>query len=638
MPISRPHLSLTCKKTMASAEPSVQPIVEPSDRPTNMPKVSAKDIKSLKLILSEEQHFSCKISIQSNFKEICNLIKENLNRRELERFRETQFGHLLDVPDHYQHSSQLMWFFILRQIETNKDKELWMLVNGTPMRFSMEEYALITGLNFAPGPDKWRLDMARNNNRLRDKYFGVNKRISVHDLKKKLADMGPWEDDDKLKIALILFLVGVLRAQRYKSSIDIGLMGIVDDIDLFDSCDWGVKTYEYTLNSLRKDIVDKADALKRKCRARGSTMSYTFGGFVHAFQTWAYEMVPAVANKFAIRRDGNVLPRMLRWKTRTWNDKNSPTYREIEEIFRGDQIIQSLLVPTEEEKSLMYMSCAIMLNDYADPIIDRIARNLRSAAVIRQAEAVCSTPSTNPAERDDETPSMAHFAVPPPPPMTVRDGASPPQEPPITAEPIESLNQCSQDFDERLPQMESRLMSQIAAQMAQNAAQIERISTQMEARFLVQISQVESRLMALVAHTNVGCHTPDDRAAADQDHIGGDASIRPVELGDSTNYQMSEEVDPRNPPTRINDDDHVPEEGGVLEEVMSEIDGRPFKMRKCSVENMKSAALVDLTNEENVVENGSNFHGIETPGLELEARISRLEIAIRKLKRARFSH
>ena len=145
-----------------------------------------EDIESLKTILSEDDHFKCKISIKSTYKEIYTLIKHCLKHPgELEAFKATQFGHLLDVPTHYQHSSQLMWYFILRQVETKKINEMWMLVNGIPMRFSMTEFALITGLDCSTGLDEETLRNTSIGNRLCYKYFGGSTNIYVHDLKKK---------------------------------------------------------------------------------------------------------------------------------------------------------------------------------------------------------------------------------------------------------------------------------------------------------------------------------------------------------------------------------------------------------------------------------------------------------------------
>ncbi|GMN49308.1 hypothetical protein TIFTF001_018478 [Ficus carica] len=188
--------------TNTTVEPSAEPTIEPHVDPIF---IMVEEIESLRLILVEEEHFYCKISIRSRFHDYCKHIKECLHEQEMERFRETQFGHLIDVPDHHQHSSQLLWYFILRQVKVNKEQEMWMMVNKTPMRFSMEEYAMITGLNFAPVSDMEKLKKAMKNSRLLKKYFGGSNKVRVSYLISKLEELKNTQNEDKIKIAFFYF-------------------------------------------------------------------------------------------------------------------------------------------------------------------------------------------------------------------------------------------------------------------------------------------------------------------------------------------------------------------------------------------------------------------------------------------------
>ena len=43
-------------------------------------------------------------------------------------------------------------FFLLRQIKCNKSKEYWFLVGNKPIKFSMREFCLTTGLSWGPCP------------------------------------------------------------------------------------------------------------------------------------------------------------------------------------------------------------------------------------------------------------------------------------------------------------------------------------------------------------------------------------------------------------------------------------------------------------------------------------------------------
>ncbi|EXB77629.1 hypothetical protein L484_018145 [Morus notabilis] len=78
---------------------------------------------------------------------------------------------------------------------------MWMKAQGTPMRFSMEEYAMITGLNFAPVKADEKLERAKKNTHLKHKHFNAIDNVSVVDPEKMLKGMEPIEDDDRTKIS-----------------------------------------------------------------------------------------------------------------------------------------------------------------------------------------------------------------------------------------------------------------------------------------------------------------------------------------------------------------------------------------------------------------------------------------------------
>ena len=241
-----------------------------------------KDLEPLKPVLKEDDYFPMKITIRSNFEEYCKHIKKGLIRNEFEILKKTQFGHLLTFPKQYQHSSQMMWYFVLRQIQTKKKKEMWMMVNSTPMRFSMEDYQMITGLNFTHVSDREKIkDEASHNVRLATEFFG-RKKINIDNLVCELEKKPVRTKKinyDKVKTALLLFLTGVLFGYEKKTPIEDWIVGLVDDIEVFDRFDWGVESYKCTLAALRKDVKAKLEE-----HSKNKAKTYMFLGFIHAFQ------------------------------------------------------------------------------------------------------------------------------------------------------------------------------------------------------------------------------------------------------------------------------------------------------------------------------------------------------------------
>ena len=78
-------------------------------------------------------------------------IKKKLIEPQLEMFRNSYFGHFL-LLSKLRFSAQIVHQLLLHQCETKKDNEIWILLKSKGLRFSKEELALITGLNFGPIP------------------------------------------------------------------------------------------------------------------------------------------------------------------------------------------------------------------------------------------------------------------------------------------------------------------------------------------------------------------------------------------------------------------------------------------------------------------------------------------------------
>ncbi|KZV51568.1 hypothetical protein F511_35242 [Dorcoceras hygrometricum] len=97
--------------------------------------------------LQKGQVFDCKLTLGSPFHEVCQRILEFLNERELQTMvQHGQFGNLIRYASDYLNSNQLLWFLISRQT-VDYGTEFWMIIHKRPLRFSLLEYGLTTGLN-----------------------------------------------------------------------------------------------------------------------------------------------------------------------------------------------------------------------------------------------------------------------------------------------------------------------------------------------------------------------------------------------------------------------------------------------------------------------------------------------------------
>ena len=207
------------------------------------------------------------------FESWCKFIKDNLDETDLEWFRGTQFGILLDVPTHYKHASQLLWSLVLRMANCNREHELWMVVNNVPLRYSLMEYALITGLNCSSMPDTGSVQVT---NAFKQRHWPQHKVVSLTDVVSRMKSIEAPYGDEKKKMALLVFVVGVLMCNDKRiASIDQAYLDLVEDIKSFDQYPWGRVSFKYSVRQFQKD-------LRSKVGSKGAT--FKFNGFVHPLQ------------------------------------------------------------------------------------------------------------------------------------------------------------------------------------------------------------------------------------------------------------------------------------------------------------------------------------------------------------------
>ena len=245
-------------------------------------------------------------------------IKEKLDDWELDLFRRSCYGHFLDFEPEWLEggktgkrntfAGQLVHFLLLRRMRTSKKKEMWFLVEGKPARFSLTEFAMVTGLHCSAVPKISTEQSLRLKNRLRDLYFEGRSQIKQDDLvrgfrsmfnegegsgkkekrKKKKAAKRGQEREDRVKVALVYFLEGVLLSADAKKNISDFYLSMVDDLAMFNAYPWGSEVYDLTFDSLSsKNLVAKYKerlAKPQEKQVPGVKETYTLLGFPFSFQ------------------------------------------------------------------------------------------------------------------------------------------------------------------------------------------------------------------------------------------------------------------------------------------------------------------------------------------------------------------
>ncbi|XP_056851975.1 uncharacterized protein At3g43530-like [Raphanus sativus] len=238
--------------------------------------------------------------------------------------------------------------------------ECWFIVNGIPIRYSVREHALITGLSCGPLPDNYDRKSSRCD--FIKKHFGGTSKIDFLTVKKKLEAMTEeeGEGDDRLKIAVLYFLTSVIAGKKkHITKIDDFLVNIVDDLPLCRRFPWGSYTFKNCVAKIRNYVENQKGI---------PNTSFCFEGFYLGLECLAIESIPNLKNSHLkdVAEANNACPRMCKSHFVDYDLRGFPLERIYEHLGETKEI-QSILEPEADEQHLV---ANIVENaDYVDRIV-----------------------------------------------------------------------------------------------------------------------------------------------------------------------------------------------------------------------------------------------------------------------------
>ncbi|KAF3445278.1 hypothetical protein FNV43_RR14973 [Rhamnella rubrinervis] len=298
---------------------------------------------------SEDQFFQARVTRFSSLKVIEN-IKKKLNENQMKLFRESCFGHFLEMHDiHF--SGGIVHHLLMRQLKTQKTEEMWFGFDGKYARFGKTEFCLIAGLRFGEPPSNIESRRRFQCRRLRDECFNGEQSITSETLQDRFLESSTWSDEDTVKVALIYFLETVLLGKIRKTLVNNLYVELVDCLDIFNSYPWGSVSYEKTLTSLQNALKHRNypsvnKKTNEKSHLQNASATYSLHGFPYAFQVWAFEVIPRLALKYAVKK-GSFYPRILNWEC-----TGAPQYNNLKDLFvfgRKNLVVHCHLRPTKVE-------------------------------------------------------------------------------------------------------------------------------------------------------------------------------------------------------------------------------------------------------------------------------------------------
>lgn len=168
-------------------------------------------------------------------------------------FRDACFGQFLNLglkTSRLQFSGNTVYYILGRAVESPNPNEMWFLVGDQAIRFSMQEFCIVTGLKCGPCP---KIDLSNVKGvRLVDEVFQGDMDLRISDIEDAFL-RGSSCNETMVKLAMLYFLESVLLGRDKRAALyDNQHILLIDDFEQFQNYPWGRICYEMTVESLKK--------------------------------------------------------------------------------------------------------------------------------------------------------------------------------------------------------------------------------------------------------------------------------------------------------------------------------------------------------------------------------------------------
>ncbi|PIK33549.1 hypothetical protein BSL78_29637 [Apostichopus japonicus] len=252
------------------------------------------------------------------------------------------------VDSNYVLSGKTVHYFLTLQLVVKKYHEIWSLVGGQPIRFSLHEFAEITSLNSDPVPKEELNVEYRDFCKLID--VGEGDGPTYDELVLALQRCRTWSFEQRRMLGWLFVLSVGIYGLHHNCRIPLEAAKRVVDVEAFESYRWG-----------RIGFIELVDSIKVVTYGNNS---YTVHGCVHVLLIWIYESVAAFGERFGNKIEGAEVPLLAWGGSRPRTIFEVVIQKEVETY--GEVRARNLILKPEEE----------IFPEWDDDVIDEELHNL----------------------------------------------------------------------------------------------------------------------------------------------------------------------------------------------------------------------------------------------------------------------
>ncbi|XP_013589634.1 PREDICTED: uncharacterized protein LOC106298085 [Brassica oleracea var. oleracea] len=214
-----------------------------------------------------------------------NRIFNALEEEEVQIIRRSAFGKILEIVEKPVFSGRFARYMLSRQLKTKKKHEVWFRFAGKPIRFSLREFAIVTGLPCGRFPMKSKMNLKET---ISEKpywpsLFGKVEVVTVAAVIKMLRRRTVEDRVVRIKFACLAILSSVLLPTNLKMKICREHAEAIQDLDHFFMYPWGRLAFDLLMVSI-----------KERDEVALSQNNIAVKGFALALQLVIVEAVPSL--------------------------------------------------------------------------------------------------------------------------------------------------------------------------------------------------------------------------------------------------------------------------------------------------------------------------------------------------------
>ncbi|XP_002893924.2 uncharacterized protein LOC9327292 [Arabidopsis lyrata subsp. lyrata] len=228
----------------------------------------------------------------------------------------------------YTWAAKKVHLFLTNQLKVDNFHEIWSMIDGRPVRFSLNEFAAITGMNCDPFDPSEKFE-ADHRELWEAMKVPISEGPKFNELRTVMDLSKAWDLKERMMVGRLCLLSVAIHGVHHGSRFPLSSAIRVLDPVSFEKYPWGRVAFECLLKSVKTVDFNKD--------------GYVIKGCVHALLMWVYESFPGLGEGYGLRRPILTGIPFLDWQS-TRKDIDLTEFIKNEKKLHGQVIFISLVV------------------------------------------------------------------------------------------------------------------------------------------------------------------------------------------------------------------------------------------------------------------------------------------------------